>query len=97
VLGDAQRTTNHEQLFVHEGRLLRGLHCDVLYTIPIELAYSHAQNELVNSFGGRILSLPVIALSDRDGTAQPARCWCAPLHLRPSDERSCGRRRRLRR
>ena len=72
VLGDAQTTTNHEQLFLHEGRLLRSLHCDVLYTVPIELAYSHAQHELVNSFGGRILSLPVIALTDRSGTPQPA-------------------------
>ncbi len=72
VLGDAQRTTNHEQLFLHQARLLRSLHCDALYTIPIELAYSHAQNELVSSFGGRILSLPVIALRDRTGDAQPA-------------------------
>lgn len=72
LLGDAQATTNHEQLFLHEGRLLRSLHCDALYTIPIELAYSQAQNELVNSFGGRILSLPVIALRDQSGTPQPA-------------------------
>jgi hypothetical protein len=72
LVGDAQATTNHEQLFLHEGRLLRSLHCDVLYTIPIELAYSHAQNELVNSFGGRILSLPVIALRDKNGRPQPA-------------------------
>ncbi len=71
VLGDTQKTTNHEQLFLHEGRLLRSLHCDVLYTIPIELAYSQAQNELVNAFGGRILSLPVIALRDRRGEPQP--------------------------
>lgn len=72
VLGDAQGTTNHEQLFLHEGRLLRSLHCDALYTIPIGLAYSHAQNELMTSFGGRILSLPVIALRDRSGQPQPA-------------------------
>lgn len=72
VLGDAQGTTNHEQLFLHQGRLLRSLQCDALYTVPIELAYSQAQNELVNSFGGRILSLPVIALHDRRGDPQPA-------------------------
>jgi hypothetical protein len=72
VLGDAQGTTNHEQLFLHEGSLLRSLQCDVLYTIPIELAYSHAQHELVNVFGGRILNLPVIALRDRNGDPQAA-------------------------
>ena len=43
----------------------------MLYTLPIELAYSNAQNELVNTFGGRILSLPVIALRDRHGVEQP--------------------------
>ena len=72
MLGDAQKTTNHEQLFLHEGRLLRSLQCDVLYTIPIELAYSHAQNELVNTFGSRILSLPVMALRDQHGKPEPA-------------------------
>ena len=72
ALGDAQKTTNHEQLFLHEGRLLRSLQCDALYTIPIELAYSHAQNELVNTFGSRILSLPVMALRDQHGKPEPA-------------------------
>jgi hypothetical protein len=67
VLADANATTNHEQLFLHQGRLLRSLQCDVLYTIPIELAYSKAQKELLDAFGGRILSLPVIALCDRKG------------------------------
>jgi hypothetical protein len=66
LLSERQGITNQEQLFLHEGRLLRSLRCDALYTIPIELAYSHAQNELVSTFGGSILNLPVIALHDRE-------------------------------
>lgn len=72
LLSDRQHVTNHEQLFLHEGNLLRSLNCDALYTIPIELAYSNAQNELMNLFGGRILTLPVIALRDQSGDLQPA-------------------------
>ncbi|HET7476745.1 MAG TPA: hypothetical protein VFJ97_12090 [Dermatophilaceae bacterium] len=72
VIREGAALTNHEQLFVHEGRLLRSLRCDVLYTIPIELAYSKAQNELTNQFGARVLNLPVIALRDQDGQPQPA-------------------------
>lgn len=71
ALGDAQGTTNHQQLFLHDGKLLRSLHCDVLYTVPIELAYSNSQNELVNTFGGRVLSLPVLPLRNNDGVPQP--------------------------
>jgi hypothetical protein len=67
VVSQRQDITNHEQLFLHEGKLLRSLRCDALYTIPIELAYSHAHNELMSTFGGRILNLPVIALHDQAG------------------------------
>lgn len=59
--------TNQEQIFVHESQLLRSLDCDAIYSIPIELAYSHAQNDLVTAYGARPLHLPVIALADRGG------------------------------
>jgi predicted ATPase len=52
--------TNHEQLFLNSADPLRGLNCDVLYTIPIELAYSHCQGRLSDAYGGELLSLPMI-------------------------------------
>lgn len=66
-LPDRPGVTNQEQLFLHEGALLRSLSCDMLYTIPIELAYSPAQNQLVNTYGGPILSLPVIPVRNEQG------------------------------
>lgn len=59
--------TNQEQIFVLQSELLRALDCDAIYSVPIELAYSHAQNDLVAAYGARALHLPAIALTDRQG------------------------------
>lgn len=67
ALTDRAGVTNQEQIFVHESELLRALDCDAIYSVPIELAYSHAQNDLVTAYGARPLHLPVIALTSRDG------------------------------
>lgn len=72
VLSDTQHLTNQEQIFVHESQLLRALDCDAIYSIPIELAYSHAQNDLANTYGARPLHLPIIALADRARSPLPA-------------------------
>jgi hypothetical protein len=37
-----QDLTNHESLFLDQAGILRALNCGVLYTIPIELAYSRS-------------------------------------------------------
>lgn len=58
--------TNHEQLFVNSSGVLRSLDCDVLYTIPIELAYSHCHGRLAIEYGGEILTLPMITVPGRD-------------------------------
>lgn len=67
IVSDSQQLTNQEQIFVHESKLLRSLDCDAIYSIPIELAYSHAQNDLTTTYGARPLHLPVIAQVDADG------------------------------
>ena len=60
--------TNHEQLFLNSADVLRALQCDVLYTIPIELAYSHCHGRLSSDvFGGAILTLPMITVSGAAG------------------------------
>ncbi|MGH8574064.1 MAG: hypothetical protein ACREX8_16040, partial [Gammaproteobacteria bacterium] len=52
---------------------LRGLNCDVLYTIPIELAYSRAHARPQDAYGSEILALPAVPVSTRDGGEFPAR------------------------
>lgn len=43
--------TNHENLFFDHAGTLRALRCDVLYTVPIELAYSRCRNRLKDHYG----------------------------------------------
>lgn len=59
------RLTNHENTFLDHAGTLRALSCDVLYTIPIELAYSRCRARLEDVYGTRILTLPVIPVSER--------------------------------
>jgi len=59
--------TNHEQLFLNSADVLRALQCDVLYTIPIELAYSYCHGRLADVYGGAILTLPMITVSGEAG------------------------------
>lgn len=59
--------TNHEDLFLNGSRVLRSLQCDVLYTVPIELAYSHCNGRLQDVYGFEVLSLPMIDVRDEQG------------------------------
>ncbi|MGH8478073.1 MAG: tetratricopeptide repeat protein [Gammaproteobacteria bacterium] len=60
--------TNHESLFLDQAGILRALNCGVLYTIPIELAYSRCRIRLRNTYGSEVLSLPVLPVLRRDGS-----------------------------
>ncbi len=66
---DDHGLTNHEQLFLNSADVLRALQCNVLYTIPIELAYSHCHGRLADVYGSAILTLPMITVSGADGGA----------------------------
>lgn len=59
--------TNQENLFLDHAGALRALNCDVLYTIPIELAYSRAHARLQDAYGSEILALPAVPVNTRDG------------------------------
>ncbi len=58
--------TNHESIFLDNANVLRFLACDVLYTIPIDLAYSRCRERLKLTYGTEILTLPVIPVAGRD-------------------------------
>ncbi|MGQ0774947.1 MAG: hypothetical protein ACT4NY_11115, partial [Pseudonocardiales bacterium] len=63
--------TNHENLFLDHAGALRALNCDVIYTIPIELAYSRAYARLQDVYGREILALPAVPVSTRGGAEFP--------------------------
>jgi hypothetical protein len=64
--------TNHESLFLDQAATLRALDCHVLYTIPIELAYSPSRNRLNQTYGTEFLTLPVLPVTDRQGAEIPS-------------------------
>jgi hypothetical protein len=59
--------TNQEELFLENAATLRAIRCSMLLTIPIELAYSPAQGRLRDEYGASIASVPLIAVTDRNG------------------------------
>ena len=61
-----QGLTNHENLFLNNAATLRAISCSLLMTVPIELAYSHAQGRLRDDYGGAIGTIPLITVQDRN-------------------------------
>jgi hypothetical protein len=58
--------TNQEEIFVDRAEQLKGLGCHVIYTVPISIAYSRA-NDFGNSYDNEPLVLPTMAI-DRPQT-----------------------------
>jgi hypothetical protein len=58
--------TNHEDIFIDRAEQLRGLGCHVIYTIPISIAYSRA-NDLANLYDREPSVLPITAINTPDG------------------------------
>jgi AAA ATPase domain len=62
----ADERTNHEEIFIDRAEQLRGLGCHVIYTIPISIAYSRA-NDLANLYDREPSVLPITAINTPDG------------------------------
>jgi DNA polymerase III delta prime subunit len=60
------RRTNHEEIFIDRAEQLRGLGCHVIYTIPISIAYSRA-NDLANLYDREPSVLPITSINTPDG------------------------------
>ncbi|WP_103669504.1 P-loop NTPase fold protein [Pseudanabaena sp. BC1403] len=58
--------TNHEEIFIDRAEQLRGLGCHVIYTIPISIAYSRA-NDLANLYDREPSVLPITSINAPDG------------------------------
>lgn len=68
--------TNHESLFLDHAGTLLAITCNLVLTIPIELAYSPAQDRLQTGYGS-ILTVPLIPVHTRTG--QPVEAGQAAL------------------
>lgn len=52
-------STNHDEIFIDRAEQLKGLHCDVIYTVPISLVLSSRASDLLEIYGA-INILPMI-------------------------------------
>lgn len=59
------KVTNHENFFLDNSGALRAITCNMLLTVPIELAYSAAQARLRDDYGAAIFTVPLIEIADR--------------------------------
>ncbi len=58
---------NHEELFLDRSRELRFLDCHVVYTVPVELAFSTKRIRLENLYVTSIQQVPLVPVIDREG------------------------------
>jgi len=54
-----------ENLFVRRAAQLTGFDCHVVYSMPLELAYSHHRPEISKSYGGSVAVLPMTKVQER--------------------------------
>jgi hypothetical protein len=60
-------STNQEMLFIHNAAKLRALNCQVVYTIPLELAYGRLGTQISDIYGSSVHTLTTVPVIDRDG------------------------------
>lgn len=60
-----------ENLFVRRAAQLTGLDCHVVYSMPLELAYSHNEPAVKSSFGGEVPVLPMTKVRSRPPESTP--------------------------
>lgn len=58
--------TNHEEIFIDRAEQLKGLACDVIYTVPISLALSSRGTDLMEIYNCTLPVLPMIMTHTRD-------------------------------
>lgn len=64
---DALGRTNHQELFLDRSRELRFLDCHVVYTVPVELAFSTQRLRLENLYVATVQQVPLVPVIGRDG------------------------------
>jgi hypothetical protein len=62
-----------EHLFIHREPQLTALRCHVVYTVPLELAYSHHGPVLRERYGGYLPVIPMICVRGRPGSPNAER------------------------
>jgi biotin operon repressor len=62
----ANELSNYDEIFIKRHDQMRGLHCHVIYTVPISMVYSERCTQLQNNFNETDV-LPMIMLQNEKG------------------------------
>lgn len=60
---DSAECTTTEYLFVHRAAQLTAFQCHVVYTMPLELAYSHHEQTIEDRYGGAVPVVPMTKIA----------------------------------
>jgi AAA ATPase domain len=63
--------TNHDEIFIDRAEQLKGLDCDVIYTVPISLVLSNRVSDLVEIYGCIPHVLPMVMTETRQNELNP--------------------------
>ncbi len=63
--------TNHDEIFIDRAEQLKGLDCDVIYTVPISLVLSNRVSDLVEIYGCIPHVLPMVMTETRQNKPNP--------------------------
>jgi hypothetical protein len=58
--------TNHDEIFIDRSEQLKGLNCDVIYTIPISFVLSSRAADLMEIYNGMTHVLPMVMAETRE-------------------------------
>jgi AAA ATPase domain len=62
---------NCRDIYINRSTVMRGLHCHVIYTVPIAMVYSSIATELHENYD-RPIELPIVMVRDPDGSINQA-------------------------
>lgn len=63
--------SNHDEIFLERSGQLRGLHCHLIYTVPISMVHSNRRSDLQSAYGCNIRLLPMVMVRTRTGDIRP--------------------------
>jgi hypothetical protein len=63
--------TNHDEIFIDRAEQLKGLNCDVIYTVPISLVLSNRASDLMEIYNCEPHVLPMVRLQTRTNKPYP--------------------------
>jgi hypothetical protein len=80
--------TNHDEIFIDRAEQLKGLACDVIYTVPISLVLSNRASDLMEIYNCEPQVLPMVMIQTQNNKLHPHQLHPPGLEILKSIVRS---------